>query len=456
MAVLGLATGAGHCASFGTSVRVLCQMYRTGNLTKMLSNVLIARRNLHNTQQNPLFGDSVNVLGQTYQTDDWTNISPKVLAKVGQNLHNTPCNPLNLIRKRIQNFFYNNFIKGGRPLFSVYDKISPVVTKEQNFDNLLVPKSHVSRLPGESYYLNSTYMLRAHTSAHQLDLIRTGLNSFLVMGDVYRRDEIDRTHYPVFHQIEGVRLFTSFELFQDVRDSTNLSLFEDGQRLPDRQECHTMDAVKLLEHQLKTTLYNLAHNLFGADAEIRWVDCYFPFTHPSWEMEVKFDGQWLEVLGCGIMEQQILHAGGAGEKVGWAFGLGLERLAMKLYNIPDIRLFSSKDSGFLSQFNVDNPDTPITYKPISQYPQCINDISFWIPDDFSSNDFYDIARNIGGDLIEQVTLVDTFFHPKTQRHSHCYRIVYRHLEKTLTQGEVNEIHKNIEDTAASRLGVEIR
>ena len=212
MAICELVTHARHSRLFAKSVRLLGHAYRRESEVKLIPTVLIAKRNQHNTQQNPLFGDSVTVLGKTYQTDDWTNITPKVLSKVGQNLHNTKSNPLYLIRKRIQNFFYNNYLRGGRPVFSMYDKISPVVTKEQNFDNLLVPNDHVSRQPGESYYLNSTYMLRAHTSAHQLDLIRTGLDCFLVIGDVYRRDEIDRTHYPVFHQIEGVRLFTSYEV----------------------------------------------------------------------------------------------------------------------------------------------------------------------------------------------------------------------------------------------------
>ena len=100
-----------------------------------------------------------------------------------------------------------------------------------------------------------------------------------------------------------------------------------------------------------------------SDLEYRWVDCYFPFTHPSWELEVLHEGQWLEVLGCGIVEQEILAgAAAAGDKVGWAFGLGLERLAMRLYRIPDIRLFWSNDSGFTSQFNTDDHNNNIVYK----------------------------------------------------------------------------------------------
>ena len=156
----------------------------------------------------------------------------------------------------------------------------------------------------------------------------------------------------------------------------------------------------------------------------------------------------MEVLGCGIVEQEILFNAGAQDKLGFAFGLGLERLAMILYEIPDIRLFWSKDSGLLSQFVTNDPKKKIIYRPISKYPQCSNDISFWLPeskqsDVYSRNDFYDLVRSIGGDIIEQVELIDEFYHPKKKRNSHCYRITYRHMEKSLTQEEVNIIHSQI-------------
>lgn len=98
------------------------------------------------------------------------------------------------------------------------------------------------------------------------------------------------------------------------------------------------------------------------DVQCRWVDQYFPFTHPSWELEILYNDKWLEILGCGIMRQEILHKAGAVDRIGWAFGLGLERLAMRLYNIPDIRLFWSEDISFTNQFKVDNPDAHIQYK----------------------------------------------------------------------------------------------
>lgn len=423
----------------------------------------IVARQVHDGKvgkSNATAGNTFQILDKTYTADSWTNVTPRIISNVGRNLHNEKYHPLRLIKQRITNYFYANFTnRSENPIFAVFDNINPVVTTHQNFDSLLIPKDHPSRAKSDTYYVNKDLLLRSQTSAHQEELIVMGFDSFLVVGDVYRRDAIDATHYPVFHQMEGVRLFTESEVFSGVNDPTGLTLFEDpnhSKRTADKQESHTLDAAKLLEYDLKNTLSSLAHHLFGDDIQYRWVDCYFPFTHPSWELEILYKDEWLEVLGCGIMEQKILVNAGAKNKIGWAFGLGLERLAMKLYQIPDIRLFWSKDSGFLNQFQVENPETPITYKPVSTYPQCANDLSFWIPEGFTENDFYDLVRSVGGDIVEQVLLVDTFKHPKHQRTSHCYRIIYRHMERTLTQKEVNDVHSQITHAAVEQLGIEPR
>lgn len=108
----------------------------------------------------------------------------------------------------------------GSPLFSMHDNLSPVVTTRQNFDSLLIPEDHPSRAVTDTYYVNETTLLRSHTSAHQLDMLSSGLNAFLLAGDVYRRDDVDSLHYPVFHQLEGVRLFSADEV--DISPSVAL------------------------------------------------------------------------------------------------------------------------------------------------------------------------------------------------------------------------------------------
>lgn len=157
--------------------------------------------------------ETLNVCGKNYTRDDFTNVTPHVLSFVSRNLHNKKSHPLNLLKHRIIRYMYGRYVnRRGNPLFSVYDDLLPVVTTYQNFDSLLVSTDHPSRKKSDSYYLNSSFLLRPHTSAHQNELIKSGLDHFLVIGDVYRRDEIDSKHYPVFHQCEAVRLLSSHEV----------------------------------------------------------------------------------------------------------------------------------------------------------------------------------------------------------------------------------------------------
>lgn len=144
----------------------------------------------------------------------------------------------------------------------------PITMIEYLF-SLLTPKDHVSRSKGDCYYVNKDYLLRAHMTAHTSELIRSGLNAFLTLGDVYRRDEIDSKHYPVFHQCDGARLFNKYDLFtQEAIDSTSVDIFETNSSLAKRtgqkQAEHTLNASKLVEDDLKNTLTNLVQFIFGS------------------------------------------------------------------------------------------------------------------------------------------------------------------------------------------------
>ncbi|GAB9474957.1 Phenylalanine-trna ligase [Globisporangium polare] len=362
--------------------------------------------------------------------DPYCNVSESIAAKIGVNLHQQKHHPLNIIKTKIEGYFDDlHRTQPGHPKFTVFDDLSPVVSTEDCFDAMLVPKDHVSRKVTDTYYVNETTVLRAHTSAHEVPTMKQGIKAFLVTGDVYRRDEIDASHYPVFHQMEGARIFP--ELPEDM---------------PREQK------VAMVQEELKKTLEGLVATLFGK-VEMRWVEAYFPFTDPSLELEIFFNGDWLEVLGCGVLEQQIVRNAGIGEEVGWAFGLGLERLAMVLFDIPDIRLFWSKDQRFISQFK----DGEITkFKPYSKYPECYKDVSFWHSDDFHENNLCEVVRDVAGDLVEQVSVVDQFRHPKTQRESKCYRIVYRHMDRNLTNEEVDALQISVREQMVAELGVELR
>jgi phenylalanyl-tRNA synthetase alpha chain len=258
-------------------------------------------------------------------------------------------------------------------------------------------------------------------------LLKARRDPFLVIGDVYRRDAIDRTHYPVFHQCEGVKVFPPGTPVAEV------------------------------EKDLKMQLERLCRSLFGAEAEMRWVDAYFPFTEPSFELEVFFDGKWLECLGCGVIHRDVLKNAGRGNEVGWAFGLGLERLAMVLFGIPDIRLFWSSDARFLKQF--ENASAHSTkFEAFSKYPVCYKDISFWVPREgaWNDNDFFESVRNTCGDLVESVECIDEFVHPKTGRTSKCFRINYCAVDRTLTNEEVDALQVRVRDGTVAQFGVELR
>ncbi|GAX24916.1 phenylalanyl-tRNA synthetase alpha chain [Fistulifera solaris] len=343
------------------------------------------------------------------------NVPRNIAKRVGTNLHRQPQHPLGILQRRILEFWQPHG-------FQLYDQLSPIVSTTHNFDHLRIPSDHVSRSPSDTYYLNATTVLRTHTSAHQHELLKTGQNRFLVAGDVYRRDEIDRSHYPIFHQMEGVKIFAPHE-------------------------------QNLIQSELKESLEQLAEHLFGQHITKRWIDTYFPFTEPSFELEILFEGEWLEVLGCGVIHPEVLAKAGRGEQMGYAFGLGLERLAMVLFQIPDIRLFWTHDERFHRQFA---SGEIVRFEPYSKFPPCFKDISFWLESAFHVNDLNEIVRDVAGDLVERVWLIDDFVHPKTGKTSHCYRIAYRSMDRSLTNEEIDDLQEVVRNRVVNDLGVILR
>ncbi|EFO28194.2 phenylalanyl-tRNA synthetase [Loa loa] len=400
--------------------------------------------------------------GISLSPDEKWNLSPAVLRTLQRRLLFEIDNPLCLLKQRIVNFIYGKYqVKGGMsPQFAVVDNQPRIVSIFDNFDSLLVPTNHVSRSVQDTYYINKDYCLRAHTSAHQHSLISQGLDNFLVIGDVYRRDAIDSLHFPCFHQIEGVRLFTAAELFDDSLSRHPKPLFTNDRRTAKKQGQHTNNVAECLIKDLKATLETLCHHIFGTEYDMRWVNADFPFTYPSFELEVYYEDKWIEILGCGIMEQDLLKMAGIMDKVGWAFGLGLERLAMAVYGISDIRLFWSRDSGFLTQFAGKSPSENFKYVPVSIHPPVLYDLSFWLPAGVDPEEMAaetcDLIRSIGDQLIEQVKIIDTFEHPETKRTSQTYRLIYRSHEEALKKEEVNQVHFKIRQKIVENYGVVLR
>lgn len=325
----------------------------------------------------------------------------------------------------------------------------------------------------------------------------------MISADVYRRDAIDRSHYPVFHQMEGARMWDrksvpngdiAAAVYADLAKlPTHDMKVEDpnpafhAERNPLQTAHHGADEAEAIAAHLKRSLELVVVEIFSRakaaalasnpdyvdePLKVRWIEAYFPFTTPSWELEIFWQGDWLEVLGCGVVQQQLYIDADVPSQLGWAFGIGLERIAMLLFEIPDIRLFWSKDPRFLSQFIglSDNMSNMKRYVPFSKHPACYKDVAFWLrssssaagggsranAQDFHENDVMEIVRDIGGDNVEDVKLVDQFTHPKSGRKSLCYRINYRSLERTLTNEEANAYHEQVRQALVGKLGVELR
>ena len=360
------------------------------------------------------------------------NVPPHIAALVGKGLHTRPDHPIGIIRAKIQEYFASLPVD-----FTVYDAEDPIVTMTQCFDDLRIPPDHPGRSPSDTYYIDDKTLLRTHTSAHQSEHLRSGADAFLCAGDVYRRDEIDSSHYPAFHQLEAVRLFPTEEM--SAADGLT------GDEWTSSPEC-----AKIAD-DLKATLEGLMDHLFG-ETEKKWSEDYFPFTTPSLELEIKYEGEWLEVLGCGVIHEEVLQMADRPDRRGWAFGLGLERLAMILFEIPDIRLFWTEDERFHSQFKEGEIKK---FQSYSKYPPVYKDIAFWIPENFVENDFFEMARGIAGDIVERMELIDEFTNPKKGKTSKCFRITYRSMDRSLTNEEVDALQDELRDTVVN-LGVEIR
>ncbi|KAF8844965.1 phenylalanyl-tRNA synthetase [Paxillus ammoniavirescens] len=410
---------------------------------------------------------TVNVLGTDYPTDHMTNISPTIISKLPLKLHTQPSHPLSTLRSLIESHF---------PTYAHLSSLSPLVTPYHNFDLLSFPADHPGRSVTDSYYVNKDLMLRTHTSAHEVEVFGRGETKWLLTADVYRRDEIDGSHYPVFHQTEGARIVSAdADGMKEIEDDnarleahlqrSNI-VIEDVPHLSPTNPCqpaHDPKHTGLIAKNLKLSLNSLILGLFGGRVgatpanplRVRWIEANFPWTTPSFEVEVFFRGKWLEILGCGVIYQPTLDNANVQNKLGWAFGLGLERIAMVLYSIPDIRLFWSQDPRFLSQFKQGDITT---FKPYSKYPACFKDVSFWLPENMNlhDNDFCDLVRDVAGDTVEDVKMMDNFTHPKTSRKSVCYRINYRSMDRSLTNDEANTLHALVLSRLEDQFRVEIR
>ena len=324
------------------------------------------------------------------------------------------------------------------PGFKDFDviQVPEIVPADVSFDLFDFPQDHPARSKSDTYYVDENNILRTHTTVMwnyylkdqevKNKMEKGDPVGSLCHGKVYRKDEIDRHHMNVFHQMDGWYLIPKDRKIITIED-------------------------------LQKVLSDIAVAVFGSGVKYKFYEDKFPYTDPSLEMEIdKGDGKWVEVLGAGVVKGKVLdnHGVDSSKWNGWAFGFGLERLAIISMDLPDIRLLWSNDERVKKQLVLGNK-----FKEVSKFPPITRDISFVVGKSFIPNNYFDLIRDIGGDLVEEVQLLDKYenadkFGP--DKVSYTYRIVYRSNERTLTTEEIDPIQQRIYDETKKQFSAEVR
>lgn len=206
--------------------------------------------------------------------------------------------PIHLLTKKI------SFLLSG---FEFFINEQHSCTIREAFDELMFPINHVSRTSSDTIFCDRENVLRSQMTSFELAYLKRRHERFLVLGKVVRKDEIDSLHFPVFHQLEGVYA---------------------NQKWNHISKC-VLD--------LKSTLESLTKGLFGEFIQYRWLETVYPYTDPSYELEILKTGEWIEVFGCGVLRPAVLKNTPYHSTHTWAFGIGMERMAMIYFGIKDIR-----------------------------------------------------------------------------------------------------------------------
>ncbi|MEX2054048.1 MAG: hypothetical protein WD883_00685 [Candidatus Colwellbacteria bacterium] len=340
-------------------------------------------------------------------------------------LSRTPGSPLFEMVERVKNV----------PIQKDFDVINvpEIVPASVSFDLFNFEQDHPARSKSDTYYVDDENILRTHDTVfwyyylNHPDIKKRIANKeslgALCYGKVYRKDEIDRRHMNIFHQMGGWYL------------------------TPDEENILRLD-------DLKDVLSQIVKTIFGQDIIYRFNEDVFPYTDPSLEVEIQVDGEWVELLGGGMPKKEVLSNMGVTGYNGWAYGFGLERLAIASMKLPDIRLLWSEDERVKKQLELGK-----AFVEVSKYPPVLRDISFVVNKDFVPNDYFDLVRDVVGDLAEEVELIDKYEDEGKfgkDKVSYAYRITYRSLDRTLTNEEIDKLHKELEEKTTLVCLAEVR
>ena len=321
------------------------------------------------------------------------------------------------------------------PALTGFDDIDipEIISTEILFDLFDFAPDHPARSRSDTYYIDNKNVLRTHDTVmwhYYLNLpdIKTRVEKkeklgVLCYGKVYRKDEIDRRHMNIFHQMGGLLL------------------------QPDSEGIIPLES-------LKEVLREIVESLFGKETKYKFLDDTFPYTDPSLQIEVEVNNQWVEIMGGGMPKKSVLKKMGIEGYNGWAFGFGLERLAIISMELPDIRLLWSSDERVKKQLKLGNK-----FVEVSKYPPVVRDISFVVKNSFIPNNYFDLVRDVLGDMAEQVELLDKYENKEKfgeDNISYAFRVTYRSLDRTLTNEEVDKLHKQLEKETKETYSATIR
>ena len=363
-------------------------------------------------------------------------------------------NPVEMIVERvISSEYYKGFLELSVP---------EVVAEYETFDMFGFPLDHVARRPSDSYFIQKDWkdssqsmLLRPHTTVmwyHYLTkgewlrhLEETWKIQVLSPWKVYRVDELDTTHHECFHQIDGLKIVKK-------------------------------DIENITQETLKEVLSETITLIFWEEVSCSFHEDSFPYTVESLEVEVEYDEKVIEVLWAGIVHPDVLEKlwVDSSKYHWWAFGFWIERLAMLLKKIPDIRIFWSEDERILKQWGDFE-----AYRAVSKLPPVFKDISFlvgkqlfirdkqesqkkWEIEIVNEEDSFEIAgivRDIAGWIVEEVRVIDIYENDSqfgSGQKSVTIKIVFRSLERSLTHEEINILYFQIRESITNELWYTLR
>jgi phenylalanyl-tRNA synthetase alpha chain len=308
----------------------------------------------------------------------------------------------------------------------------PIVSTEDNYDNLLIASDNISRSSTYTHYVDTTHILRTHTSAHMPSILRELSQStdswndvvVLLPGLAYRRDVSDKKHVAQVHMLEMWRI---------VKNSSHSKITK-------------TDLLQVVEAVAETA---------APGWQLRIIDSPHPYTQQGIEVNAVLGDRDIEILECGLISDEILARSGLDPSLysGWAMGMGLDRLVMTLKNIPDIRYLRSTNPKIAEQMT-----HLAAYREVSHQPAICRDMSYSVPQNYVEEDISeDIRKSLAkdGDVLESVQLLTetpyALLPPVARERLGCQkdqknvlvRITLRHLVHSITNSQANDLYERV-------------